>query len=96
MVVATSCTNDGSPPPSASQQMQAFFATYEVLSGPPNRIEVGLMRADQRFLSYGTVEFRFSYLGTQDNPLTPQAGPTATAKFLLVPGMESSSQPKPM
>ena len=98
-LLGAACTsndsNDTPPSPSASQQMQAFFASYEVLAGQPNRIEVGLMRADQRSLSYGTVEFRFSYLGTQQSPSSPQAGPTATAKFLLVPGMQASSQPKP-
>ena len=41
------------------------------------------------------LAFRFSYLGTQQSPSTPQAGPTATARFLLVPGMQASSQPKP-
>jgi hypothetical protein len=98
-VLGAACTSD--PPddttktPAAAEQMQAFFASYEVLSGQPNRIEVGLMRSDQRSLSYGTVQFRFSYLGTQDNPSAAQAGPTATAKFLLVPGMQASSQPKP-
>ena len=92
----TSNDSNGTPPsPSASQQMQAFFASYEVLAGQPNRIEVGLMRADQRSLSYGTVQFRFSYLGTQQTPSSPQAGPTASAKFLLVPDMQASSQPKP-
>ena len=97
-LLGAACTSHDSnhtPPPQASQQLQAFFASYEVLAGEPNRIEVGLMRADQRSLSYGTVEFRFSYLGTQQNPSTPRAGPTATAKFLLVPGMHASSQPKP-
>jgi hypothetical protein len=98
-LLGAACTsnnsNDTPPSPPASQQMQAFFASYEVLAGQPNRIEVGLMRADQRSLSYGSVEFRFSYLGTQQNPSSPQAGPTATAKFLLVPGMQARSQPKP-
>jgi hypothetical protein len=93
------CTSNGSddahPSPTGAQAMQAFFASYEVLSTQPNRIEVGLMRADQRSLSYGTVQFRFSYLGTEQSPSSPQAGPTATAKFLLVPGMQASSQPKP-
>jgi len=98
-LLGAACTSNGSDDtqrsPSAGQPMQAFFASYEVLAGQPNRIEVGLMRADQRSLSYGTVEFRFSYLGTQQNPSTAQSGPTATAKFLLVPGMQASSQPKP-
>src|SRR3954454_5086993 len=95
-VVAVSCTgHDASPSLFRTQQIQAFFASYEVLAGEPNRIEVGLMRADQRFLSYGTVEFRFSFLGTQDNPSTPQSGPTTTATFLPVPGTQVSSQTRP-
>ena len=98
-LLGAACTSNGSddrqPPPSGAQRMQAFFASYEVVAGEPNRIEVGLVRADQRSLSYGTVEVRFSYLGTEQSPAAPQAGPTATARFLLVPGMQASSQPKP-
>jgi hypothetical protein len=75
--------------------MQAIFANYEAVTGTPNRIELGLVRADNTSLSYGTVQFRFSFIGTQANPTAAQPGPTATAKFLLVPGMQASDQSQP-
>jgi hypothetical protein len=46
---------------------------------------VGLVNADGRVLSYGSVRFGFSFLGTSQAG-TPQPGPEAEAAFLPVPG----------
>jgi hypothetical protein len=95
MGACTSGGNDATPTPNAATQMQAIFANYEATTGTPNRIELGLVRADNSSLSYGTVQFQFSFIGTEANPTTPQPGPSATAKFLLVPGMQASGQSQP-
>ncbi|MDP9296457.1 MAG: hypothetical protein M3O88_07190 [Actinomycetota bacterium] len=97
-LLAGACTSkktDSVPTPNPAGQMQAIFANYEAITGAPNRIEVGLVRADNSSLSYGTVQFHFSFIGTEANPTAPQPGPSATAKFLLVPGMQASGQSQP-
>jgi hypothetical protein len=97
VLLTSACTgkNDQTPTPNPAEQMQAIFANYEAITGAPNRIEVGLVRADNSSLSYGTVQFHFSFIGTEANPTAPEPGPSATAKFLLVPGMQASGQSQP-
>lgn len=77
------------------QQMAAIVATPDLYVGGPQRVSTGLVWADNRLVSFGTVGFSFSYLGTSEAPSTPKPGPTATATFLPTPGMPAEgSGPK--
>jgi hypothetical protein len=62
-------------------------ANYELLSGQPNRVLVGLF-SKNGVLSYGTVSLSFSYLGSgqsSGSAATQPVGPTATGTFIQVP-----------
>lgn len=72
-------TDSGSAPTDLATQV----ASYELLSGTPNRFLVGLFVADKGVVSYGTVDMSFSYLG--DGSASPTLGPKATGGFILVP-----------
>ncbi|MGH2636519.1 MAG: hypothetical protein ACRDHU_10300 [Actinomycetota bacterium] len=84
------CTSNGEPdrgsttPPAA--QMAAALATSDHYVGAPQRVSVGLILADQRLVSFGSVDFAFSFVGTAEGSVEPQAGPSAVAVYLPTPG----------
>ena len=95
------CGGKSSSGSSASSGNQAAggldveVASYELLAGRDNRFIAGLLTADNNFISYGSVDMKFFYLGTQ-----PQQNAQGTAvgeqqaKFLLVPG-DGDGKPHP-
>jgi hypothetical protein len=67
--------------------LQAQVANSDLAVGGPSRIVAGLFTADQRLVVYGTVEMRFSYLGTkQDAKAGAPPGPPVKGTYLPVPG----------
>lgn len=85
----SSTTNVSTAPGS---QLSAEVATYELLTGSPNDFLVGLFTS-QGTVSYGTADMRFSYLGTEANPVSPQSGPSAKGSFILVPNDDAGQPP---
>lgn len=77
-------TTSSSPGGDAPGDLSAELASYELLSGQPNRVLVGLFSQDG-LLSYGTVDMKFSFLGTSQAGTSPQTGPSATGTFIIVP-----------
>lgn len=74
-------------------------ASYDLAVGPPARVIVGIQSGDQRLLAFGTVTFRFSYLGTREGPVeSPPQGPPVPARYLPIPGTpdppEGASSPQ--
>jgi hypothetical protein len=98
LVVLGACSSDeggtGAPPTSAAADgLIAQVASYDLAVGPAYRVIVGVQSADFRLVVFGTVTFRFSYLGTEDAPeKSPVAGPPVTASYLPIPG--SPAQPE--
>jgi hypothetical protein len=91
--VVTACTSGGNDPqPTGStgrtggNSVNAMMATTDHYVGAPQRVGIGLVEADGTLVSYGSVDFRFSYLGTASAPRQPEPGPTATAVYLPTPG----------
>lgn len=92
--VACSGEPDGGPTPTTPATggavLTAQTASYELLAGRPNRFIVGLLvqpvPEDTRFVSFGTVDLEFSYVGTAEAPQDPEPGPRAEGVFLPVPG----------
>jgi hypothetical protein len=68
-------------------------ASYDVVAGSPGRVIVGLLTPEQLFVSFGQVEERFTYLGTESEQVND--GPTveATAEFLAIEGDPSTEGP---
>jgi len=95
-LLAAACTSGGddgpSPAPTGSTnaQLSAQMATTDLYVGAPQRVGVGLILADGRLISYGSVDMRFSFVGTADAPQQPQPGPAATGVYLPTPGTSNS------
>jgi hypothetical protein len=90
-IVAAACTGGGADEPSpratgGADGLNAVMATTDLYAGAPQRVGIGLVKDDGELLSYGSVDFRFSYVGTADAPQPPEAGPAATAVYLPTPG----------
>lgn len=90
VTVAVSCTKgeDRKTDTSFSAQMASTWH----YAGAPQRVEVGIVASDANglhFVTQGTLEIGFSYLGT-DGSSQPAAGPTATASYVPVPGAHAS------
>jgi hypothetical protein len=66
--------------------MQAELATSDIYVNAPQRVAVGLIFANGNLVTFGSVGFSFSYLGTAKQPIAPQAGPRATAAYIPTPG----------
>lgn len=91
LVVAACSQQEGTPIPATHEPknvLRAEVGTYDIAVGDATRVVVGLFTGDELFVSYGTVDMVFSFLGREERPIPPEAGPTATARFLLVPGTE--------
>jgi hypothetical protein len=97
-LILASCGGEGGDretPPASSDELIVEPASYELIAGEPSRFIAGLLTPDQLFVSYGTVEIRFLYLGTEQDTGTAEPGPRATADFLQIEGDpgESTDQP---
>ena len=86
---------DGGGPTSSSDELIVQPASYELIAGEPGRFIAGLLTPDQLFVSYGTVEMRFFYLGTEEAPGTAEPGPRATADFLQIEGDPGAATDQP-
>jgi hypothetical protein len=89
---SASCT---SSPPSNGDLDTSFAAQLASswhYAGAPQRVQIGIAASDAnglRFVTQGTVDVAFAYLGT-DGAGEPEAGPTATADYVPVPGTDAS------
>lgn len=97
---AACASDDGGPAsPSASAppraQVVAIVASVDLWAGDPQRVSVGLVTNENELVSYGTVDFAFSYIGTADEPAEPQPGPAATATFVPTYGAEGKAGDTP-
>ena len=91
---ATNSSGDGSTTGQQSpDDLVAVVASFDIAVGSPSRFLVGLLTADQRSVVYGTVEERFSYLGTKDASVAePVNGPAVAASFLPIPGTDAPAE----
>src|SRR5438034_11310407 len=88
LALLASCSSSGSTDtsPSAKDRIQAEVASTDLYVNVPQRVAVGLFLASGKLLSFGSVGFQFFYLGTEQQPIAPQAGPQRPATFLPTPG----------
>jgi hypothetical protein len=63
-------------------------ASYDLAVGDEGRMILGLLTPDQLFVSFGSVDVEFFFLGTEKGSGTAQPGPKATAEFLAIPGTD--------
>lgn len=97
LAVISGACSDNDERPSASKNpaevLHAEVGSYDVAAGEKSRLLVGLFTGDELFVSYGTVDMSFAFLGEGQASATPEPGPSATGKFLLVPETESLADP---
>ncbi len=67
--------------------MQAVVASVDLYVNAPQRFAIGLVFANGKLVSFGSVGFQFAYLGNPQQPIAAQPGPSATAGFIPTPGM---------
>lgn len=84
----TGTTGPTAPTSPDRSRIVAIVASVDLYTGAPQRLTVGLVTNDERFVSYGTARFAFSYLGTAEQPQQPAPGPSARATFVPTYGSE--------
>lgn len=90
MVVA-GCSRSGEPAGPAGR-LEVFPASFEVVAGEPGRFLVGVTTPGNLFVSGGSVDLAFSFLG-EDQAGEPEPAGEATGTFLPLPGEEDRSVP---
>jgi hypothetical protein len=101
LTALAACTSDGGGTPDATltpqdAQVAAAMASSDHYVGAPQRVAIGLILPDQRLISFGSVDLAFSYVGTAQEPLEPQPGPSAVGVYLPTPGTpDEPSGPRP-
>jgi hypothetical protein len=83
--------DDAAPSRPSEADIVAQVASFDLAVGPPRRLIVGVQTGDRRFIAYGTVAFRFAYLGTRQSAQPGAFGPPVTATFLPIPGTQLPS-----
>jgi hypothetical protein len=90
--LAVSCSGGKEGDTKTDTSLSAQMASTWHHVGGPQRVQVGVVASDANglhFVTQGTLEIAFSYLGTDGNG-QPVAGPTATASYVPVPGTDAS------
>lgn len=77
----------------AKEELIVQAANYDLVAGTPTRFIAGVLTPDQLFVSYGTVDVEFFYLGTREEQGAAERGPTAEASFLTIEGEPSTDGP---
>ena len=94
---AASCSGDAGGPRATTdprKALRAEVASYDLAAGDETRFTVGLFTGDELFVSFGSVELDFSYLGERGASGEPVPGPSAVGRFLLVPGADPRTIPE--
>jgi hypothetical protein len=86
LLASCSSSSAGDGPASGAGRMQAEMATTDIYVNAPQRVAVGLIFSNGKLVTFGSVGFSFSYLGTTQQPVAPQAGPHSTAAYIPTPG----------
>ncbi len=96
VLLLTACGGSGGRGKAGADDLAVQVASYDLTTGAPARFIVGLLTVDQRLIGYGTVDFRFSYVGTKEGgtAATP-FGPPVTASYLPIHGTVVPSPPPP-
>ena len=93
LVVLAACGGSGGSEKADPDDLAVQVASYDLAVGPPGRFIVGLLTLDQRLLGFGTVDLRFSYVGTKDGADPSPPGPVVRASYLAIPGSVTPSPP---
>ncbi len=87
VLILSGCGGSGGSGKAGADDLAVQVASYDLATGGPARFIVGLLTLDQRLLGYGTVDFRFSYVGTKEGSAGASPfGAPVTASYLPIHG----------
>lgn len=96
LVVAGCGSGDGGSSARPSpDDLVVQVASFDLAVGPPARFLAGVLTADQRLVAFGSVDMRFSFLGTREGGDRSPAGPVVKAGFLPIAGSTVPDPPPP-
>ena len=94
--VLVACTSPGGSAKARADDLAVEVASFDLTTGAPTRFVLGLVTVDQRLIGHGTVDLRFSYVGTKEGGANPTPfGPVVKASYLPVHGSVVPSPPPP-
>ncbi len=93
LLVAGACSGSGGSDRAGADDLAVQVASYDLASGRPTRFILGLITVDQRLVGYGTVDLRFSFVGTREGANQQPFGPVVKASYLPIHGSEVPSPP---
>ncbi|MDQ3941038.1 MAG: hypothetical protein M3238_06800 [Actinomycetota bacterium] len=98
VIALAACGPDGDGEPRAddtgdADELIVQAANFDLAAGEKTRFMAGVLTPDQLFVSYGTVDMKFFYLGTKEGSGTAQPGPTETGRFLAIEGSGATEGP---
>jgi hypothetical protein len=73
--------------------LNVSVASYDLVANRDNRFIAGLLTFDNDFISYGTVQMRFFYLGNGQQEQDPRFFEEDSAIFLQIPGEGEANPP---
>ena len=92
--VLVACGGSGGSGGASAGDLAVQVASYDLAVGAPTRFIVGLITVDQRLIGHGTVDLRFSYVGTKEGGANPTPfGPVVKASYLPIHGSVTPSPP---
>ena len=86
VLLAAACGGSGDSGKASPDDLAVQVASYDLATGRASRFIVGLLTVDQRLLGYGTVDLRFSYVGTKEGANPQPFGPPLQASYLPIHG----------
>lgn len=100
ILLAAACGGDGGLQPGdphgdgeGTEELIVQVAGYDLVAGETTRFIAGVLTPDQLFVSFGTVDMEFFYLGTADEEATEAEGIPATGEFLTIEGEPGADGP---
>jgi len=94
LLVLVACGGAGGSDRASADDLAVQVASYDLSTGAPTRFIVGLITVDQRLIGHGTVDMRFSYVGTKEGGANPTPfGPVVKAPYLPIHGSVVPSPP---
>jgi len=94
LLVLVACGGTDGSDKASADDLAVQVASYDLSIGAPTRFIVGLITVDQRLIGHGTVDMRFSYVGTKEGGANPTPfGPVVQASYLPIHGSVVPSPP---
>ena len=86
-LAATACSNGDDPvqptgPTAPASAIVAIPASADLYVGDPQRVALGIVTHEGGFVSFGTGEFDFAFVGTAAGSTEQRPGPSAPATFI--------------